>query len=378
MENIPKYLNNYISDRKSSAAYLVQTQDTNVKSNKSGSFKVRRKLSKASLASEEVYRKSYSTLENLTGAMLMSLSAFLFAILFLIQKHFFTMYPQISFAEQNVIRGVSILLINGSFVIIRKEDFCLSGREKNILLSKRVLCDFFAELFIFLSTDYLRISTTSIFYVSYVVICCLISGVMLNEVVERKDVIISLSSLFAACLIIKPFYGQGNDTFTGICLGLSTSVLLSMMVIYHKLLNAKISNFSINFWMGCSYFIVGVISHLTYGDRSINLDTYSVLYLFLFGAIITTSNLLFNYALNCSKVSYTLPFENSNVVFSLVLGIFVLGEPYDRLDILGTLLILSLYVYRSLLDTDEEEASQDNQSFTDNDDEKTKALIERN
>lgn len=377
MESIPKYLNNYISDNKSNA-YLIQTQDTNIKSIKSSSSR-KRKFSKTSLASLEVYRKEYSTLENLTGAMLMSLSAFLFAVLFLIQKHFFNEYPQISFAEQNVVRGISIFLINGFFVLKRKESFCLSSKDKNILLTKRVLCDFFAELFIFLSTDYLRINTTSVFYVSYVVICCLVSGIMLNEEVERKDIIISLASLFAACLIIKPFYGQGNDTFIGICLGSATSVLLSMMVIYHKLLNAKISNFSINFWMGCSYFVVGVISFLVYGDRSINLDFLSTIYLFLFGAIITASNLLFNYALNCSKVSYTLPFENSNVVFSLVLGIFILGEPYDRLDILGTLLILSLYVYRSLLDSDEEEHQQQQEiNINKEDDEKTQALIEKN
>ena len=81
-----------------------------------------------------------------------------------------------------------------------------------------------------------------------------------------------------------------------------------------------------------------------------------MLYQLLFSIIYTLSIYCYNTSITIGKVSIVIPLENTNVVFSLLLGYFVMNEPCDALDIIGTTAILGLCVYRSIILASEEEA----------------------
>lgn len=296
-------------------------------------------------------KEDYSNWDNIKGAMFMTLSAFVYAFLLMYQKFLFTHYPDLSFGQQNIFRGLMMILFNSFMVIKNKERFTYD-KDTNVILAKRVVFGFIAEYLLFLSTDYLRINTSSTFYLLYAVICSLVSGIVLNEVVTKQDIMIIISVFLSACLIVKPFFGSGEDTFEGICMGMCSSLGFCMMVIYHKFLNG-VSTFTINFYFGLCYFTEGILS-FSFGDTPFDSRFMALSHLFILSIVYTFSCYIFIVAINSGKVSFVLPFENTNIVFSLILGHFVLGEICDNLDIIGTTLILGLCVFRSVVLINEE------------------------
>lgn len=301
-------------------------------------------------------KADYSIMDNIQGALLMTFSSFVYAFLLMLQKFIFMEYPKVSFGQQNIFRGSVLIIVNTIVIKNSNSSFYFNKREINITLAKRVLFGFFAELLLFLGTNYLRINTSSTFYILYSVICSLVSGIVLNELITNKDIIIIVSCFFSACLIVKPFFGKGEDTLIGIIMGMTSSIGFCMMVIYHKFLDPIVSNYTINFYFGVCYLIEGVVTFIL-GDDEFIWETKAIAYLMALSIIYAFSCYLFIVAINCGKVSYILPFENTNVVFSILLGHFVLGEGCDYLDITGTVCILGICTYRCvvLILEDEEE-----------------------
>lgn len=326
----------------------------------------RRSINKISESIKEEYtriiplKQQYSNMDNIKGALLMTFSAFIYAFLLMLQKYIFTELPNISFGQQNIFRGFILMLINASIVRHTNNYFFFKEREINVTLAKRVLFGFFAELLLFLGTGFLRINTSSTFYILYSVICSLVSGIVLNELITKKDIVIIVSCFLAACLIVKPFFGSGEDTFAGIIMGLSSSIGFCMMVIYHKFLDPKVSNYTINFYFGVCYFFEGLVD-FSLGDDVFVWTFKAMFFLILLSLIYTFSCYLYIVAINFGKVSYVLPFENTNVVFSLLLGHFVLGESCDWLDVIGTVTILALCIYRCLALIQEDDIDEMNQ-----------------
>lgn len=303
-------------------------------------------------------KDEYSSAENIKGSLLMITSAFIYALLLMYQKFLFNQYPEVSFGQQNIIRG-AVMIIIYTYLIIKDNESFVFNKETNLTLAKRILYSFFGELLLFMSTEYLRINTSSTFYLLYAVICSIVSGVVLNEVVTKQDIIIAIAFFLSACLIVKPFFGQGADTFGGMLMGMGSAICFCMMVIYHKFLHGEVSTFTINFYLGVCYLIEGLFTHL-FGNLPFNYDKVLLFHLLILSLIYAISCYIFILAINNGKVSYVLPFENTNIVFSLLLGHFVLGESCDSLDLLGTFLILGLCAYRSIVLINEE--NQENKS----------------
>lgn len=302
-------------------------------------------------------KTEFSNLDNLKGSLLMTLSAFIYALLLMYQKFLFNKYPELSFSQQNIFRGLLMIVVN-CFLIFKENDKFMFDKETNSNLAKRVIYGFIGEFLLFLSTNYLRINTSSTFYLLYAVICSLVSGLILGEVVTKSDIIIIISVFLSACLIVKPFFGDGQDTFLGICMGSCSTICFCMMVIYHRFLHGRVSAFTINFYFGVCYFMEGVVDFTINKEKFVS-DSGPLMHLFLLSCIYTFSCYIYIVAINCGKVSYVLPFENTNIVFALILGHFILKESCDTLDVIGTVAILALCVYRSVVLINEEEETNE-------------------
>lgn len=362
-----KNINNNNARKKSSRRSLNNSFGNflNLKTNHiyyvSSSFSIkRRRINKLPEQSKQQFSKIlpkkevYTKMDNLKGALLMILSSLIYAFLLLFQKFLFTEYPNISYSQQNIFRGLFLASIN--YAVVKKTNSQLFFSDKTLqkTLFIRLIFDFFAEFLLFLGTGYLRINTSSTIYILYAVLCSLISSIFLNEQITKLDVSIIISCFFSSCLIIKPFFGDGEDTLIGVLMGLSSSVCFCFMVIYHKFLYNAVSNFTINFYLGCCYFFEGSVEFIVLGETFIY-DAKALAYLVLLSLIYCISCYSYIAALNYGKVSYVLPFENLNIVFSLLLGHFVLGESCDWMDIIGTILILCLSVYRCIIMINEED-----------------------
>lgn len=288
-------------------------------------------------------------MENLLGAFYFTVSMFIYAVMLLIQKKMFIQYPNISFAQQNIFRGSVLAAINYIFQVKTGLGFYLvDDYTMNKYLAFRVIYAAIGEFILFVSTSYLRINTASIFTIIYAVVCSYVAAIILKEKVNSMDSTIIISSFLASCLIIKPFFGTGEDTFFGIVLGILSVGVNCICIIYHKFLDVRITNFLINFYVGICFLIQGVLC-LALGDSPLVLDFKPTMIQIMLGLLFTLSRYFGVKGISMGKVSFVLTFQNTFIVFSMILGYYVLGESCDFLDILGATLLIGFSVFRSYL-----------------------------
>lgn len=294
---------------------------------------------------------------NIKGSLLVMLVAFISSLLLVNQKLLFKDYSYISFGQQNIFRGIAFMMIN--YMIIRNKQMQITyDKDTTHILVKRIVAGYIGSILINLSTNYLRVNTANVIYNFYGVMCCLIAGIVLNEIVTRRDIFFIMSFFLSACMIIKPFFGEGEDSLVGIILGIGGALGYCFMAVNQKFLKNKVEGVAINFYFGIAYLVGGIINHFLLGNQSFVFTFQAFSYLLFLGCLQNFNWYLYILAINSGKVSYILPFENTNVVFSLLLGQFILHESCDFLDVTGTLCIVIICVMRSIIMMNEGEKNK--------------------
>jgi drug/metabolite transporter (DMT)-like permease len=285
--------------------------------------------------------------DNIMAISLYVLSGFLYALAFVIQKFFFAFLINASYGQQTVIKGVVMMAIN-SYLIKKNKEIYVFDTSLNILLAKRIFFGAFGEFILLLSMNYLRINTASVFSILPTVVACLVSSYFSGEVVKTRDIIVAASCFASATLIVKPFFGEGQDTFIGILMGLTVCTSYTSAIISQKMIGYRVTINVINFYFGVCFIILG---YIIFFYQSSNWD-YSIVTLIChtaFGVMSYFSIITAVQAVIMGKLSYVMPFGNTNVVFAILMGYFILGEKVDILDVTGTFLVLGICVYRSVL-----------------------------
>jgi drug/metabolite transporter (DMT)-like permease len=292
-------------------------------------------------------KEEYTTLDNIKGSLVMTLVAFSYAFIFMLQKSFSDAFPKIGNDQINTIRGLMFILVNLFFVMRNKEQVVFD-KETNFVLVKRILFSVTGEIIMYASTGYLRIQTVSTFYILYSIVTSFVCAIVYKEPITTVEVIIILLCFLAACLIINPFDTDGRDTPVGILMGIAFVILFCYTVVLIYQLRQKVSIHTSQLYKGSAYFIIASMFGGVKGQSYI--WSYEIFfYLVFIGILCSCTNILYNYALNLGKVSYVLPFENLTIVFSLFIGKFALNEDCDFLDYVGTMMILILCFVRSFI-----------------------------
>lgn len=285
--------------------------------------------------------------DNIKAILIYVLSNFLYALQFVIQKLFFAFLFNASYGQQSIIKGLVLMAIN--YYLIRKnnEKYIFDTRL-NFLLARRIFFGGFGEFLLLLSTNYMRINTSSIFLILTNVVACLFVNFFTGEIVKRRDIIIACACFLSASLIVKPFFGEGRDTFVGILMGVGVCFSYCSAILHQKIIGDRVTINVLNFYFGVCFLILGIMIFF-YESSSWDYSFITLICHIAFGvmnyfAIITTVK-----AIIMGKLSYVLPFGNTNVVFAILMGYFILGEKVDALDVIGTILVLGICVIRSLL-----------------------------
>lgn len=289
-------------------------------------------------------------MNNLLGGFYITISMFIYSLVLLIQKEVAVSYPEISYDQQNIYKGLVLVVLNYYLQIKSGAPFYFKGEyEANKILFIRMVNGSLGEFFLLLSSFYLRINTASIFTIITAVVCSYVAAIVLKEKVNSMDSSIIICSFMASCLIIKPFFGSGEDTFFGLVLGVLSVVVNCIAIIYHKFLDPRVTNFLVNYYTGMFFLIEGLIFFLINSDDKLALGVKQLSSQIVLSVLYALCRYYNVKGLSIGKVSFVLTFENTFIVFSMVFGYFILGESCDLLDIIGSALLISLSVARSVL-----------------------------
>lgn len=283
--------------------------------------------------------------DNVLASILILIQTLVVSLFFLYQRYVYSNYANLSYGKTNLFVGIFLTLI--TYNSARKENLAFSYDKKtNIYFFFRVMTSFSSESIMFLATKYARISSLSCIMIMYSIVSCIMVSLILTHKTSLKDYAYLVACCIGSILIIKPFSGQGEDTILGLSLGFASMFIFSSTIVINCIIGRTTHHFIMNFYCGVCFFILGVI--LCYFEGSFHINLVEFIVLSIVGLLYTSLRYLFNYALLLGDLHYILPFDNFSTVFCCLFSYFFLGDDLDYLDLIGTSIVLSICLMKSM------------------------------
>lgn len=286
-------------------------------------------------------------------------SAFVQSLVNFITKVLLRDYPDIGTTTANFFRGI-ILMIFSCFYFRMKSIDLIADLNKDAYKTRLLLvrCFFGASSHILLyeANKYMRISSSFVIFSTYPILASLITVFYLKVNVTKFQLFTYFSCFCSVIIISKPaFLFSSNDINEDSTLGVLIAVLSSIWHAIGTLLNKPIS---LHFDVTISTFMYGVVfalDSLILGIYSGNfmqgiyLYELSFLLVLLLGIFYFYSLINFVQALNVGDPIKVLPFTYIGIILNLFYNVCFFGGSVDTLDILGSLLIITVNVWNNIM-----------------------------
>lgn len=233
----------------------------------------------------------------------------------------------------------SVLMV-GSCLVFRKENFKVNIREASILLVLGLFYAFSSD-FLFLGYDYLSAGIASTALFIYPVLVALIMFFVYKEKMSKLSAF-SLALAFLGVLILCLKEGELNINFTGLGIVLLSSLCYALYMVIVNKARLPISGFKLSFYsmlFTSLYYFGKVIAK----DESLIVPNVQLLINFIIFAFVTTliSSLTLVYAIKIIGSTPTAILGALEPIIAVLISVLMFGEHFTINLLIGIILILS-------------------------------------
>jgi drug/metabolite transporter (DMT)-like permease len=196
-----------------------------------------------------------------------------------------------------------------------------------------------------------RLSTMELLLRTGNIMCVFLGYFFMHESISKYDIYGIFSTFAGVILIIRPNFifehniDEVEDSTVGILITLCLAFLIALGQISSKALMEYFNEFYLIFSMGLCNILISVV-----GSNIMNVSTYlswDLVGISLFSALLDFFGFYFVFkSLQIEPIVKLSPYYNSKVVYAVVLSYFLYSD-ICFWDILGTLIIVSTYIYLS-------------------------------
>ncbi len=293
--------------------------------------------------------------ENYRAGLLLFFSCFLYSLSTFCGKVLGMYYPDVENASTNFIRGIVMIILSLIYFhyynIDLKESLLKPPREKLYILMVRASFGSVCNIFLLASLKYMRISTSFTIFNLAPIFTTILTVLFLNGKVTRLDVIAFVVCFFSLILITKPGFifskdADIDDQPIGIFFAFLASIMSGIAVFLNKMISIHFDN-SINvFCMGIGFALYSfmVIPFTTHGFSTITFS--SLIIIILLSTIFFVSFFTFVISLSMGDPIKILPITYVGIVLNLIYNTFIFRQSCDILDVLGSIFIIFINVYK--------------------------------
>lgn len=224
------------------------------------------------------------------------------------------------------------LLLTPLFV---KEGFGVIYTNKLKLHLLRGIFGSAAMFCIYYSARQLPLALSSTISMSLPLFITLLSSIILNERIQKKQWVLLLLGYIGVMLSLNPF--NAGILNTSVFISILANVFLALSIILTKTLSRVDSAATIMFYYNLLLVLISVIF---IGDSDIDITYNNMLILFLIGVASVLTQLCSIKSLSYSTPSFVAPFEYTRLVFAIPLGLIFFGEYPGVYTLLGALIII--------------------------------------
>lgn len=233
----------------------------------------------------------------------------------------------------------SVLMV-GSCLVFRKENFKVNIREASILLVLGLFYAFSSD-FLFLGYDYLSAGIASTALFIYPVLVALIMFFVYKEKMSKLSAF-SLALAFLGVLILCLKEGELNINFTGLGIVLLSALCYALYMVIVNKARLPISGFKLSFYsmlFTSLYYFGKVIAK----DESLIVPNVQLLINFIIFAFVTTliSSLTLVYAIKIIGSTPTAILGALEPIIAVLISVLMFGEHFTINLLIGIILILS-------------------------------------
>lgn len=206
---------------------------------------------------------------------------------------------------------------------------------------------------VLISLNYLRLNTLELLLRTGNLMSVFVGYYFLNEVVTKWDLLSLFGTFFGIIFILKPNFIFGNqlennshsDSFFGIILAITCAFIIAIANVLSKQLLTYFHEIYLLIAMAFCSIILGIILLLIL-KLSFSIEFFFLIYV-SFVTVIDFFALYYTLkSLKYESVTKISPFFNSRIVFSVIITYLYYGQ-IDFYDLLGSTIILSIYIYSS-------------------------------
>lgn len=241
--------------------------------------------------------------------------------------------------EKVLFRNLIALII--TLVLIAKNRDSIWGQKKNrIFLILRALSGLAGVFLYFHSITYLNISDGTMLNKLSPFFVILFAGLFLKEKLGKHKILAMSIAFLASLLIIKPhFQMEMAPAITGFASAIFSGFAYTMI----RLLNTRgEKSATIVFYFSFISFIVVLPFAIA---NFVMPTTIQWLYLLGIGVFAGMGQLLITESYHYARASDVAPYQYMHVLFTAIISILFLQEAPDIFSILGSLIIVSAFIY---------------------------------
>ena len=311
----------------------------------------------------------------------MILAVFFFSVSNLISKYLIITNKNLGFDSINLILGI-VMLVTSYYMRKRellveedKKDFNLVFNEiknelkldyknTNIFII-RCFVGTLAEVFLFYSFKTLRISTSITLSCLSPILSSFLSYLFLDKFKSYtgKDFLILILCIFSVSFITKPEFifhkvlsGEENsDEFIGFVHIFFNVLCNGSAYFFHKKIINFFDNNTINFFFGINFVIFSIFLSNLDKFTIFELDFMTYFLLFLSAIFFNINQSFFNLSLKYGDLIVVLPFTYLNVFVTFLYNIFFFKGAWDFFDIIGSIGVICINLWRAYLSSGIEE-----------------------
>jgi drug/metabolite transporter (DMT)-like permease len=197
-----------------------------------------------------------------------------------------------------------------------------------------------------------RLSTMELLLRTGNIMSTFLSYCFLKEVITRYDIYGLFTTFFGVILIIRPAFLFGSsenksDSIEGIIITSGCTLLVALGQLASKKLMNFYNEFHLIFVMGFSNLLVGMMGSVI-TNKPVYLPLDIVVRLFFCTLLEYIGNYYIFKAYSLESVVKLSPFFNAKIVFAVILT-YIISRDISFWDVLGSIIIISSYVYLSLM-----------------------------
>lgn len=229
-------------------------------------------------------------------------------------------------------RSIGSLFFTFGFLL--KHKIPVLGNNKKLLIL-RGLVGVGSMTFFFMSTKHLPIGTAVSLRYLGPVFAAIFAVFLLKEVIKPLQWLF-FAMAFAGVLILKGFDDDLN--WFGLLLILLSAIFIGLVyIIISKIGKADHPVVIVNYFMVIATIVGGLLSINTWVNPTVN----ELILLMSLGVFGYYGSVYMTKALQISETNQIAPFKYLEVIFTVLLGVFVFNEMYSLWSILGIILIIT-------------------------------------